>query len=118
MECVNRSIGATDNDNRTNVLTAMGKEFGACFRLNPEATIDDSGFEEIVVDDIIVQRRLVRESRGTSGSCEIKEYRFVQVELLPATSSPLNASVATVQSETIKQIQKTDQSPQNQEIYN
>lgn len=94
------------DDNRTNVLTAMGKEFGACFRFNLEATVDCNEFDEITVDDIIVQRRLVRESRGTSGSCEIKEYRFVQIEPPTATSLPLTASVATVPLETIKQIQK------------
>jgi hypothetical protein len=92
---------------RTNVLTAMGKEFGACFRSNSKATAD-SGFDEIAVDDIIVQRRLVTEFRETSGSCEIKEYRFVQVEP-PPVSLPLTASVATVHSETIRQIQKADQ---------
>lgn len=99
------------DDNRTNVLTAMGKEFGACFRFNPEATVDYNEFDEITVDDIIVQRRLVRESRGTSGSCEIKEYRFVQVEPPTTASLPLTASVATVHAETIKQIQKANQSP-------
>lgn len=97
------------DDNRTNVLTAMGKEFGACFRFNPEATVDDSGFDEIVVDDMIVQRKLVRESRGTSGSCEIKEYRFVQVEPA-ATNSPPTATVASVHSETINQTNSKSQS--------
>lgn len=90
---------------RTNVLTAMGKEFGACFRFNPKATIDDSGFDEIAVDDIIVQRKLVTETRGTSGSCEVKEYRFAKVEPSPAATSLLLAAsiatVATVHSETI-----------------
>lgn len=93
---------------RTNVLTAMGKEFGACFRSNSKATADDSRSDEIAVDDIRVQRRLVTESRETSGSCEIKEYRFVQIQPSPATNSPPTATVATVHSETIRQIQNAD----------
>ncbi|MDP1880038.1 MAG: hypothetical protein Q8K60_03755 [Parachlamydiaceae bacterium] len=109
----------TDNYTRTNVLTAMGKEFGVCFKIGSKISIEDTSIDEIKVDDIRVQRKLVRESRGTSGSSEIKEYRFVQVEPTPAaTNSPLTASVATVHSETIKQIQKSNQSSHNHEIYN
>jgi hypothetical protein len=96
----------TDNHTRTNVLTAMGKEFGVCFKIGSKISIDDSSIDEITVDDIRVQRKLVRESRGTSGSSEIKEYRFVPVEPSPAAaSSPPTATVATVHSETIGQTQ-------------
>lgn len=86
---------------RTNVLTAMGKEFGACFKPNSKTTVDRQ-FDEIVIDDIRIQRRLVTESRETSGSCEIKEYRFVQIEPPTAASSPLTVSVATVPLEIIR----------------
>jgi len=106
----------TDKHTRTNVLTAMGKEFGACFKIGSKISIDDTSIDEITVADIRVQRKLVRESRGTSGSCEIKEYRFVQVESsLATTSSPLIASVATVHSEQLAK-RKTDKPSHKQGI--
>lgn len=72
----------------------MGKEFGVCFKVAQKIPTEEADLNEIVVDDIKVQRKLVRESRKTSGSCEVKEYRFVQ-------DKPLSATVATVPLETI-----------------
>lgn len=90
-----------DNHTYTSVLTAMGKEFGACFKISTTIFIDDTSIDEITVDDIRVQRRLVKESRGTSGSSEAKEYRFVKVEpSADVIGSPL---IANVHSETPSQ---------------
>jgi hypothetical protein len=84
-----------DSETRKKVLTAMGREFGICFRASAQ---EETNIAEVTIDDIKIQRRTVKESRsGGSGSHEIKEYRFLSLgHHHAATKTPLAAPIATM----------------------
>lgn len=92
-----------DSALRNKILIAMGREIGLCFKGSRKIPIGDDVIDEIIIDDIRVQRRVVVDVRGgTSGSIETKEYRFVQQELSAIAaspsppSSPPSAAIATM----------------------
>ena len=70
-----------DQTDRSRILIAMGKEFAACFKNGQKLNEDEMSLEEIAIDDVRIQRRLVKDLRGgDSGSIEVKEYRFIGKE--------------------------------------
>lgn len=68
-----------DENIRSKVLKAMGKELGSCFKTAQNIVIDEIASDEVLIDDVKIQRRIKKVFRGgDSGSSETKEYRFLR----------------------------------------
>lgn len=89
------SDNLSDSETRMKILTAMGKELGMGFKDSRKIFDGNASIDEITIDEIRIQRRLVKESRGgTSGTIEVKEYRFLQHDSF-STNTPSSAIDAT-----------------------